>query len=58
MAVAGPSHADGEIAQAPAGVAYLRCEDCGDLLRFLTWFGGRALCRRCVSERALGRGRR
>lgn len=55
--------ADGTQVRAPGG-GYLPCQGCGDLLTYLTWYGGRALCRVCIANLVLdhhaqhGRGRR
>lgn len=48
-----PSHADGTQVRAPGG-GYLPCQGCGSLLYYLTWYGGRALCRRCIDTAILG----
>jgi hypothetical protein len=47
--------ADGEIVRTPVPGVYLRCEVCGDLLRYLIRFGGRALCKSCVARAATAR---
>jgi hypothetical protein len=48
---------DGEIVRSPVPGVYLRCEVCGDLLRYLVRFGGRALCKSCVATAATARRR-
>ena len=50
--------ADGETVRAPVPGVYLRCAECGDLLRYLIRYGGRALCKSCVSIEATRGGRR
>ena len=54
LAAPGP---DGETIRSPVPGVYLKCDGCGDLLRFLIRYGGRALCRECVGREAV-RGRR
>jgi hypothetical protein len=48
--------AEGEIVRSPVPGVYLRCEECGGLLRYLIRFRGRALCKTCIATRATGRG--
>lgn len=48
-----PVRADGTRIYAP-GTGYLPCQGCGSLLSYLTWYGGRALCRYCIDEIILG----
>jgi hypothetical protein len=50
--------ADREIVRPPVSGVYLRCEECGDLLRYLIRFRGHALCKSCVAVCATGRGGR
>lgn len=44
---------DGETVRAPVPGVYLRCAECGGLLRYLIWFRGRALCKSCVATEAV-----
>lgn len=44
---------DGETVRAPVPGVYLRCAECGDLLRFLIRYHGRALCKSCVATEAV-----
>jgi len=46
---------DGEIVNSPVPGVYLRCAECGDLLRFLIRFRGRTLCKSCISIEATRR---
>jgi len=48
---------DGQIVRSPVPGVYVRCEGCGDLLRYLIRFGGRALCKSCVATAATARRR-
>ncbi len=52
------TEADGTVLRSPIVGAMLRCEGCGDLLRFLTRWHGRALCRECVGLEVTGGRRR
>jgi len=44
--------ADGETVRSPIPGVYLRCAECGDLLRYLIRSGGRALCKSCLAIQA------
>lgn len=46
--MAGLRGSDGDRVESPLPGVMVRCEGCGDLLRFLTRFHGRALCRECI----------
>ncbi len=46
---------DGEVVTSPVSGVYLRCEECGGLLRFLVRFRGRVLCKACIAFEATRR---
>ena len=48
---------DGTVLRSPIPNVMLPCDSCGDLLRFLTRFRGRALCRACLADEAKRGGR-
>jgi len=50
--------ADGEVLRPPlTSIPYLRCAECGGLLRFLIRYRGRALCKSCIAIEATRGGR-